>query len=165
MQRRGPKRGIVLAVALALGVLSCGGDDGSGHPASDPELVKQAMAKIERAAAAIVDPVRSRYLPGEKRLEVLCLSPEEARQRKVGPEFIQCQVEAFSTPSRKRRESVYIEGEAWRVPVAPDGTLGEPLIAEGYRIRDFLLNDNRLGCSVGRTDQVRCRVPAAAPAG
>src|SRR5512145_3358623 len=97
MERRGSKRGLVLAVALALGVLGCGGDDGSGHPASDPELVKQATAKIERAAAAIVDPVRSRYLPGEKRLEVLCLSPEEARQRKVGPEFIQCQVEAFST--------------------------------------------------------------------
>jgi len=164
MEKRGPKWGLALALALALSGLGCGGNgDGAGHPASDPELVEQAMAKIRRAAAAVLDETPSRYLPGEKRLEVLCLTPEEARQRKVGPEFIQCQVEAFSTPSRKRPESVYVEGEAWRVPVAPDSTLGEPVIAEGYRIRDFILNDNRLGCSVRRTAPQRCREPVAAP--
>jgi hypothetical protein len=157
------KRRPILALVLALGMLGCGGDDGTGHPADDPELVQQAQVKIERAAAAVLDQTRSRYLPGEKRLGVLCLSPEEARLKKVGPEFIQCQVEASSTPSRKRPETVYIEEEAWRVPVASDRTLGEPVIAEGYRIRDFLLNDNRLGCSVGRTPQVRCRMPAAVP--
>ena len=166
MEKRGPKWGLALALALALSGLGCGGNgDGAGHPASDPELVEQAMAKIQRAAAAVLDETPSRYLPGEKRLEVLCLSPEEARRKKVGPEFIQCQVEAFSTPSRERRESVYIEGEAWRVPVAPDGTLGEPLVAEGYRIRDFIRNDNRLGCTVGRTPQQLCRVPFPAPTG
>ena len=154
---------LIVALALALGILGCGGEEGSGHPADDPKLVREAQVKIQRAAAAIVAQTRSRYLPGKKRLEVLCLSPEEARQKKIGPDFIQCQVEAFSTPSKKRPESVYVEGEAWRVPVAPDRTLGEPVIAEGYRIRDFLLNDNRLGCSVGRTPQARCRMPAAAP--
>lgn len=152
-----------MTAVAAVGVPACGGGDGSGEPASDPELVEQATTKIRRAAAAVVDQVPSRYLPGKKRLEVLCLSPEEARRKKVGSEFIQCQVEAFSTPSRKRPEEVYIEGEAWRVPVTPDGTLGEPVIAEGYRIRDFLLNDNRRGCSVGRTPQPLCRAPVAAP--
>lgn len=156
---------MVLALIVALGAAGCGGD-GDGHPADDPELVAQAMTKIERAAAAVVDPVPSRYLPGKKRYEVLCLSSEDARRRKVGPEFIQCQVEAVSTSSKQRPGSVYIEGEAWRVPVEPDGTLGQPVIAEGYRIRDFILNDNRLGCSVGRTNPQRCRVPAAvAPPG
>jgi hypothetical protein len=148
---------------VALGVAGCGGDgdgDGNGHPADDPELVAQATAKIERAAAAVLDPVPSRYLSGRKRYDVLCLSPEEARRKKVGPEFIQCQVEVSSTRSKNRPGSVYIEGEAWRVPVEPDGTLGQPVIAEGYKIRDFILNDNRLGCSVGRTNPQLCRVPA-----
>jgi len=124
MGKIGSKWGLALALALALSGLGCGGNGaGAGHPASDPELVEQAMAKIQRAAAAVLDETPSRYLPGEKRLEVLCLSPEEARRKKVGPEFIQCQVEAFSTPSRKRPESVYVEGEAWRVPVAPDSSI------------------------------------------
>lgn len=157
--RRAPA--LVLALVVALVLAGCGGDgDGGGDPADDPELVQQAEAKIKRAAAAAANSVRSRYIPGEKRFEVVCLSAEEARRLKVGPEFIQCQVEAFSTATRERPESVYIEGEAWRVPVAPDGTLGEPVVAQGYRILDFIRNDNRFGCSVGRTNQQRCREPA-----
>jgi hypothetical protein len=152
---------LALLTALFAG---CGGDgDGnkSDHPADDEELVSQAMEKIERAAAAAGDPIRDRHLPGPKRYEVVCLTPEMAREKRVGPEFIQCHVEAFSTRSKKRPESVYIESEDWRVAVEPDGTVGEPAIVDGYRIGDFLRKDNRLGCSVGQNPQERCKSPFA----
>jgi hypothetical protein len=150
----------VLAVALpvALFALGCGGDDGgeADHPADNEELVQQATEKIERAAEASANPVRDRHIPGPKRMEVVCLTPEEARARNVGAEFIQCHVEAFSTPTERRPESVYIESEDWRVPVS-DGTVGEPVIVDGFRIREFLERDHRLGCSVGETPQEHCK--------
>jgi hypothetical protein len=159
---------LALALALVMGVVAagCGGDgdgDKSDHPADDPELVSQAREKIERAAAAAADPIRDRHIPGPKRYEVVCLNPEEALTKGAGPEFIQCHVEAFSTPSKKRPQSVYIESEDWRVAVEPDGTVGEPLIVDGYRIGDFLRKDHRLGCSVGQAPQERCKSPFAVP--
>jgi hypothetical protein len=148
---------LVLAVLTAAG---CGGDDeGSKQPAEDPELVEQASAKIERAAASVTDPFKSRYIPGKKEYKVVCLDPEQARAKRISPEFIQCHVEAFSTPTQQRPQSVYIESEDWRVSVEPDGTVSDPVIVDGYRIRDFLRKDNRLGCSVGRTPQDRCKSP------
>jgi hypothetical protein len=148
-----------LALLIAVVPAGCGGDEdgGSDHPADDPELVSQAMEKIERAAAAAGDRIADRYIPGPKRYEVVCLDPEAARAKGAGADFIQCHVEAFSTRSKKRPESVYIESEDWRVPVEPDGTLGEPLIVDGYRIGDFLRRDNRLGCSVQKAPQERCK--------
>jgi hypothetical protein len=155
-----------LAIALLTAVVApgCGGDgDGnkSDHPADDPELVGQAMEKIERAAAAAGDPIRDRYLPGPKRYEVVCLDPEAARLKGAGPDVIQCHVEAFSTPSKRRPRSVYIESEDWRVTVAPDGTVSEPVIFDGYRIGDFLRKDHRLGCSVEKAPQEHCKSPFA----
>jgi hypothetical protein len=155
--------GTAAVLAMTLAAAGCGDDDGSssGEPADDPELVAQAKEKIDRAAAASANPVRDRHIPGPKRFEVVCLSPEEARAKNVGPEFIQCHVEAFSTRSKTRPERVYIESEDWRVPVEPDGTVGEPVIVDGYRIADFLRKDHRLGCSVGETPQDRCKTPFA----
>jgi hypothetical protein len=160
---RAPALAFALALAIALSGAACGSDDDAGpsYPAEDQELVEQAIAKIDRAAAASADNVRDRYIPGPKRYEVVCLGAEEAWAKKVGPEFIQCHVEAFSTPSRRRPESVYVESEDWRVPVETDGTVGEPVIVDGYRIRDFLRADHRLGCSVGRTPTDRCKSPFA----
>ncbi len=157
---------LALALALLVTVVAAGcGGDGDGDkpdlPAEDAELVSQAMEKIERAAAAAGDPIRDRHIPGPKRYEVVCLDPDAARAKGVGPEFIQCHVEAFSKPSKKRPESVYIESEDWRVPVDPDGNVGEPLIVDGYRIGDFLRKDHRLGCSVGQAPQERCKSPFA----
>lgn len=160
---------IRLAPALALALLTavvaagCGDGDGSksDHPADDPELVNQATVKIERAAAAAGDPIRDRHIPGPKRYAVVCLSPEMAAAKRIGSDFIQCHVEAFSRPSKKRPESVYIESEDWRVPVEPDGGVGEPVIVDGYRIGDFLRKDHRLGCSVGQAPQERCKSPFA----
>jgi hypothetical protein len=149
---------------MAVVAPGCGGDgdgDKSVHPADDPELVSQAMEKIEPAAAAAGDPVRDRHIPGPKRYEVVCLTPEMARARNVGSDFIQCHVEAFSTPSKKRPQSVYVESEDWRVPVEPDGTVGEPVIVDGYRIGDFLRRDHRLGCSVDQAPRERCKTPSA----
>jgi hypothetical protein len=154
-----------VAVALLLAAVApgCGGDGdgGSDHPADDPELVSQAMEKIERAAAAAGDPIRDRHIPGKKRYELVCLTSEMARDKRVGPEFIQCHVEAFSRPSKQRPESVYIESEDWRVSVEPDGSVGEPAIVDGYRIGDFLRKDNRLGCSVQEAPVERCKSPFA----
>jgi hypothetical protein len=152
----------LLLVLVALLAAGCGGDGGNGNadqPANDPELVDQATQKIDRAAAASANPVKDRYIPGRKRFKVVCLSPEEARAKNVGNDFIQCHVEAFSTPTKKRPESVYVESEDWRVPVDPDGNVGDPVIVDGYRIADFLRKDNRLGCSVGRTPTDRCKNP------
>jgi hypothetical protein len=153
---------LALALLVAVAAAGCGGEgDGekSDHPADDPALVDQATEKIGRAAAAAGDRIRDRYIPGPKRYEVVCLTPEMARARNVGPEFIQCHVEAFSRPSKKRPESVYIESEDWRVPVDPDGTVGEPAIVDGYRIGDFLRKDHRLGCSAGQAPQEHCKSP------
>ena len=151
---------VVLMTALAAG---CGSDDNSSSdlPAENPELVDQATQKIERAAAASANPVKDRYIPGKKRFKIVCLSPDEARAKNVGNEFIQCHVEAFSTPTKQKPESVYVESEDWRVPVA-DGQVGEPVIVDGYRIADFLRKDNRLGCSVGQTPTDRCKNPFGA---
>jgi len=149
---------------MAVAAAGCGGDgdgDKSDHPADDPALVNQASEKIERAAAAAGDPIKDRHIPGPKRYEVVCLTPEMARAKNVGPEFIQCHVEAFSTPSKRRPQSVYIESEDWRVPVEPDGSVGEPAIVDGYRIGDFLRKDHRLGCSAGKAPQERCKSPFA----
>jgi hypothetical protein len=151
--------GLLAVVALALATPGCGGDDGkSGSPADDQELVDQATQKIDRAAAASANPVRDRYIPGPKKFKIVCLSPEQAQEREVPSGFLQCHVEAFSTSSKQRPESVYIESEDWRVPVE-DGTVGEPVIFDGYRIADFLRRDHRLGCSVGKTPPERCKSP------
>jgi hypothetical protein len=149
---------------MALAAASCGDDDGnaSGHPADDQELVAQAMEKIDRAAAASANPVRDRHIPGPKRFKIVCLSPEEAQTKDVGSDFIQCHVEAFSTRSKQRPERIYIESEDWRVPVEPDGTVGDPVIVDGYRIADFLRKDHRLGCSVQQAPQEHCKSPFAA---
>lgn len=164
------KRASGLIPVLALGVLmtvvaaGCGGDgdgDKSDHPADDPALVNQATEKIERAAAAAGDRIKDRYIPGPKRYEVVCLTPEMARAKNVGEEFIQCHVESFSTPSKRRPKSVYIESEDWRVSVEPDGSVGEPVIVDGYRIGDFLRKDHRLGCSAGKAPQEHCKSPFA----
>lgn len=155
---------LALALLMAAVAAGCGGNgdgDKSDHPADDPALVDQATEKIGRAAAAAGDPIRDRHIPGPKRYEVVCLTPEMARAKNVGPEFIQCHVEAFSRPSKRRPQSVYIESEDWRVPVEPDGGVGEPVIVDGYRIGDFLRKDHRLGCSVGQTPQERCKSPFA----
>jgi hypothetical protein len=155
-----PAATLAVALLMAVAAAGCGGDgdgDKSDHPADDPELVNQATDKIRRAAAAATDPIRDRYIPGPKRYEVVCLTPEEARAKNVGPEFIQCHVEAFSTPSKRRPQSVYIESEDWRVGVEPDGSVGEPAIVDGYRIGDFLRKDHRLGCSAGRAPQELCK--------
>jgi hypothetical protein len=159
-----PAATLAVALLMAVAAAGCGGDgdgDKSDHPADDPELVNQATDKIRRAAAAATDPIRDRYIPGPKRYEVVCLTPEEARAKNVGPEFIQCHVEAFSTPSKRRPQSVYIESEDWRVSVEPDGSVGEPAIVDGYRIGDFLRKDHRLGCSAGQAPQERCKSPFA----
>jgi hypothetical protein len=155
---------LAVLLAIALGAAGCGDDEPaqSDHPADDQALVEQAIEKIDRAAAASANPVRDRYIPGPKRFKVVCLDPEQARAKNVGDDFIQCHVEAFSTPTKNKPESVYVESEDWRVPVEADGTVGEPVIVDGYRIRDFLRKDNRLGCSVGRTPTDRCKSPFAA---
>jgi hypothetical protein len=161
---RRPAPALALALLTAVAAAGCGGDgdaDKSDHPADDPALVTQASEKIERAAAAAGDRIRDRYIPGPKRYEVVCLTPEMARAKNVGPEFIQCHVEAFSTPSKRRPQSVYIESEDWRVPVEPDGSVGEPVIVDGYRIGDFLRKDHRLGCSAGKAPQEHCKSPFA----
>jgi hypothetical protein len=155
-----PAPALAVALVMAVAAAGCGGDgdgDKSDHPADDPALVNQATEKIERAAAAAGDPIKDRHIPGPKRYEVVCLTPEMARAKNVGPEFIQCHVEAFSTPSKRRPQSVYIESEDWRVPVEPDGSVGEPAIVDGYRIGDFLRKDHRLGCSAGKAPQERCK--------
>lgn len=159
-----PAPALAVALVMAVAAAGCGGDgdgDKSDHPADDPALVNQASEKIERAAAAAGDPIKDRHIPGPKRYEVVCLTPEMARAKNVGPEFIQCHVEAFSTPSKRRPQSVYIESEDWRVPVEPDGSVGEPAIVDGYRIGDFLRKDHRLGCSAGKAPQERCKSPFA----
>ena len=163
---RRPASALLSALLMAVVAAGCGGDGDGGkpdQPANDPELVGQAMEKIERAAAAAGDRIRDRYIPGPKRYEVVCLDPEAALAKGAGADFIQCHVEAFSTRSKQRPQSVYIESEDWRVPVQPDGTLGEPLIVDGYRIGDFLRKDNRLGCSVGKAPQEHCKSPFAVP--
>ena len=154
---------LALALLMAVVAAGCGGEDGkeSDHPADDPDLVNQASEKIEKAAAAAGDPIKDRYIPGPKRYEVVCLTPEMAAAKNIGPEFIQCHVEAFSTPSKRRPQSVYIESEDWRVSVEPDGSVGEPVIVDGYRIGDFLRKDHRLGCSAGQAPQERCKSPFA----
>jgi hypothetical protein len=150
---------VVAVVAVALALPGCGSDDAkSVAPADDLELIDQAATKIDRAAAASANPVRDRYIPGPKKFKVVCLSSDEARAREVPPGFIQCHVEAFSRSSKQRPESVYIESEDWRVPVE-DGTVGEPVIFDGYRIADFLRRDHRLGCSVQKTRSERCKSP------
>jgi hypothetical protein len=151
---------LVTVVVLAVVAPGCG-DDNSGNssaPAEDQELVEQATQKIDRAAAASANPVRDRYIPGPKKFKVVCLSTEEAQTKKVPPDAIQCHVEAFSTPSKRRPQSVYIESEDWRVPVE-NGTVGDPVIVDGYRIADFLRKDHRLGCSVRKTPPERCKSP------
>ena len=159
-----PAPALAVALLMAVAAAGCGGngdEDKPDHPADDPALVTQATEKIERAAAAAGDPIRDRHIPGPKRYEVVCLTPEMARAKNIGPEFIQCHVEAFSTPSKRRPETVYIESEDWRVAVEPDGSVGEPAIVDGYRIGDFLRRDHRLGCSAGQTPQERCKSPFA----
>jgi hypothetical protein len=152
---------LAVLIAMALTAAGCGDDEtkASDHPAEDPELVDQAMQKIDRAAARYTNPVRDRYIPGPKSFKIVCLDPEQARAKNVTDEFIQCHVEAFSTPTKGKPETVYVESEDWRVPVEPNGTVGEPVIVDGYRIRDYLRKDHKLGCSVGKTPAERCKTP------
>jgi hypothetical protein len=149
----------IAAVAAALAGPGCGGDDEPVPPAEDQELVERAMDEIERTAAAKNDPVKDRYIPGPKKFKLVCLTTEQARAAGVPPDHLQCHVEAFSTRSKQRPGSVYIESEDYRVPVEPDGTVGDAFIVNGYRISYFLRRDHRLGCSVGKTPQNRCKAP------
>jgi hypothetical protein len=160
LRAKSPLALIILALALPAAGCGGGGDDKPSHPADDQQLVEQASQKIERAAAASAGRVKDRYIPGPKRFKVVCLTPEMAAAKKVTAEFIQCHVESFSTPSKARPESVYVESEDWRVAVDNEA-VGEPVIVDGYRIRDFLRRDNRLGCSVGKAPQERCKSPFA----
>lgn len=151
---------LMIATALAAATTGCGDDEKPTQPAEDPALVEQAAKKIERASAASTNPVKDRYIPGPKSFKVVCLDPDQARAKDVPPDFIQCHVEAFSTRTKTRPQRVYIESEDWRVPVE-NGTVGEPVIVDGYRIADFLRKDHRLGCSVQKTPQDRCKSPFA----
>jgi hypothetical protein len=144
-------------LAAALVASGCGGDDEPVPPAEDQELVEKAMAEIERTAAAKNDPVKDRYIPGPKKYKIVCLTTQQARAAAAPPDTIQCHVEAFSTRSKQRPGSVYIESEDYRVPVEPDGSVGDAVIFNGYRISYFLRRDHNLGCSVGKTPQNRCK--------
>ena len=143
------------AVAITLTAVGCGGDDGgSDLPAEDQEVVAAVSEKIEKAALEIADATPNRHLPGPYQAKIVCLDPAQAAQSGTSNDAVQCHVETFTTPTRKRKQA-YVWSEDWRVPVQ-DGNLGEPEIVGEYRIRNFLRKDNRLNCSGGETPQERC---------
>lgn len=147
---------LTAAIGLALGAAGCG-DSGGGDkaPADDPEIVTAVSKKIEDAAAREASSVKDRNLPGPKEFKVVCLTPDDARKKGTSRDAVQCHVEAFTAPTKKRPESAYIWSEDWRVAVQ-DGQLGEPEIVGEYRIKNFLRKDDRLNCSGHKTPQERC---------
>ena len=147
---------LTAAIGLALGAAGCGGDGGGDKPpAEDHEIVTAVSKKIEEAAAREAHSVKDRNLPGRKEFKVVCLTPADAAKKGTPRDAVQCHVEAFTAPTKKRPESAYVWSEDWRVAVQ-DGQLGEPEIVGEYRIKNFLRKDDRLNCSGGKTPSERC---------
>ena len=147
---------LTAAIALALGVVACGGGGGDQKaPADDLEIVTAVSKKIEKAALREANSVKDRNLPGPKQVKIVCLTPDDAAKKGTPRDAVQCHVESFTTPTKKLPKVAYVWSEDWRVPVQ-DGKLGEPEIVGDYRIKNFLRKDDRLNCSGGKTAQERC---------
>ena len=148
---------MVAALAIVATLGACGGNgDGGGSdvPAEDAEIVAAVSDKIEQAALRIANATRDRHLPGPYTAKIVCLDADTAARSGTPRDAVQCHVETFTTPTKKRKQA-YVWSEDWRVPVQ-DGRLGAAEIVGEYRIRNFLRRDNRLNCSGGETPQERC---------
>ena len=67
--------------------------------------------------------------------------------------MIKCHIEAYFEPYRGKQGG-YLWSEDWLVPLR-DNTLGTPVIFGEYRIRNFLLEDNKRNC-IGRHRPGEC---------
>jgi hypothetical protein len=152
----------LLGFGLAIGIAAgCGGGGGGGSdaPASDPQIRDQAAAAIEKAADKIVQQTPDKNLPGPKNYKVVCLEPgvnEGAKE--VADNQVRCHVEAFYGPY-KGKIGGYIWSEDWVVTVN-NGKVSNPVIFGEYRIRNFLIEDNKKNCT-GRHRPFEC-LPADA---
>jgi hypothetical protein len=151
---------LLLVPALAFLVASgCGnGDDnGSASAAANPQLREQAGARAKRAASAVVEKTNDKYLPGPKFYKAVCLEPGDPAADDVPANQIKCHIEAFYKTYRGKRGG-YLWSEDWLVPVLSGEKLGSPVISGEYRIRNFLIQDNKRNCT-GRHQPHECLPP------
>src|SRR3954465_5356012 len=140
---------LVPALALLFAAGCGGGDDNSGDGGSstsveaDLQLKDQAAAKSKQAADKVVKATRDKNLPGPKSYKEVCVrrgDPEAGED--VPPNAIKCHIEAFYDTYRGKPGG-YIWSEDWIVPIQ-NGKLGTPVISSaGYRIQNFLREDNK----------------------
>jgi hypothetical protein len=147
--------------ALALLVVAgCGGGGSkSSSAASDPAIRDQAATAIEKAAAGVVNQTPDKYLPGPKSYKVVCLEPGvNAGAKEVADNQVRCHVESFFDPY-KGKAGGYLWSEDW-VVTAQNGKVSNPVIFGEYRIKNFLIEDNKKNCT-GRHQPHEC-LPADA---
>jgi hypothetical protein len=133
-------------VALVVAAGCGGGGGGSSSPASDPAIRDKAAAAIEKAAARVVNQTPDKNLPGPKNYKVVCLEPGvNAGAKEVADNQVRCHVESFYG-TYKGKPGGYIWSEDWVVTVQ-NGKLSNPVIFGDYRIRNFLIQDNKKNCT------------------
>ena len=154
--------GPALALALATG---CGGGssnsasstassgtNGNFETASDKDKAVAATA-AKLAANRVVQATHDKNLPGPKRYLSVCLANGDPDAGELPPNTVKCHIEAFYQPY-KGKPAGYIWSEDWNVPIT-NGKAGTPVINGQYRIKNFLIQDNKRNCT-GRHRPQEC---------
>jgi hypothetical protein len=149
--------------ALALVLPGCGGGGNTDkRPGADPKVRNLASAKAEAAAARVVNATRDKHIRGPKLYKIVCIPPDSPLAANVPADQIKCHVEAFSQATANKPQG-YIGSEDWLVPVKPDGSFGVPEISGDYRIKAYLVADNRFNCSGHKAPPGKCTPPPPPP--
>jgi hypothetical protein len=148
----------VFALVLAAGCGGGGGGDNGESQAAieaDLRLKDEAAAKTKREAAKVVNATRDKYVPGPKKLNVLCIRRgDPGAGPDVPPNALKCHVDA-SYDAYRGKPAGYLTYEDWIVPIT-NGKLGTPVIAGAFNIRNFLREDNKRNCT-GRHRPSECQ--------
>ena len=146
--------GPALAIVLATGCGGGGGNSGSstsssgtnGDFSTSSDQAKAVAAVVaKRAANKVVQATPDKNLPGPKRYLSVCLTSGDPDAGDLPPNTVKCHIEAFYLPY-KGKPAGYIWSEDWNVPVT-NGKAGTAVINGDYRIRNFLIQDNKKNCT------------------
>jgi hypothetical protein len=139
-----------------------GGNSSDNRPAADPVLREKAAAKVEQAAAKVVNATPDKYITGPKLYKPVCIEPGSPLAVNVPANAIKCHIEAFAEATATAPQG-YIGSEDWIVSVNKDGTFGQPEISGEYRIKAYLEADNKYNCSGHKSPPGKCTPPPPPP--